>query len=102
MPLPNEYLVACIKILQRIGLTRSFILMLIFSEFKGSIPFSHLYQHVPPTNPTNDISIYKVEGYNFEVFKSTHIVQFITSTGGCSKYLCKYIAKIDGNIILLF
>ena len=61
--------------------------------FKSSIPFFHPYGHVPLTNQTNDINIYPVEGCTLVVFKSMQNVQVLTGTGGCYKYVCKYITK---------
>ena len=97
MPIQNDYSVTCLKIRQHIGLTKKLHIDADGNvlEFKISIPLFHPYRHVPPTNPTNDINISPDEGYNFDVFKSMQNVQVITLTYGCSKYECKYIAKID-------
>ena len=64
-------------------------------EYYISIPFFNPYRHVPPTNPKNDINISPVKGYTFSVCKSIRNAQLITGTGVCSKYVCKYIVKID-------
>ena len=62
--------------------------------FKSSLPLFHPYRHVPPTNTNNDINISLVEGYTFSELKSIQNVQVLTVTGGCSRYVCKYIAII--------
>ena len=65
IPLPNDYSIPCLKILESIGLTD--ILVIDddgnVKEFKSSLPFFHPVRHVPPTNPTNDINISPIEGY---------------------------------------
>ena len=68
MPLTNDYLVTCLKILQRIRLTEEIYIDadLNVLSFKFSIPFFHPYLHVPPTDPTNDASISPVEGCIFQ------------------------------------
>ena len=63
MPLTNDYLVICIKILHHNGLTKKFCINVDGNilEFKSFIPFFHPYPHVSPTDQTNDISISPVE-----------------------------------------
>ena len=48
------------------------------------------------------MNITPVEGYIFYVTKSMQNVQRLTGAGGCSKYVCRYIAKIDeqNNVII--
>jgi predicted GIY-YIG superfamily endonuclease len=96
-PLANDYSVPCLLILEEIGLTTKLIIdddgnIL---EFESSLSFFHPNRHIPPTNPTNDMNISPVEGTTFAVFRSMQNVQRLTGTGGCAKYVCKYIAKID-------
>ena len=96
MNLPNNYSVPCLKILERIELTDE---LEIDSDgnvtnFKNWLSFFHPLRHVRPTNPTNDMNISPVDGYTFAVCKSIQNVQRLTGTGGCSKYICKYISKI--------
>ena len=59
IPLPNEYLVECLQIIQCIDLTDK--LDIDYDKnvlgFKSSLPFLHPYRYVLPTNPTNDINI---------------------------------------------
>ena len=98
VPLPNDYTVPCLKILQRLGLSETLesdsdgnVL-----KFKSSLPFFHPARHVPPTNPTFDLNISPVEGYIFSVCKSMQNVQrLVRQAGGCAKYVCKYISKED-------
>ena len=97
MPLPNGYSLQCLQILERIGLTEKLdydddgnIL-----DFKSNLSFFHPNRHIPPTNPTNDLNMSPVEGYTFAACESMQDVQVLTGTGGCSKYVLKYIAKIN-------
>ena len=97
IPLPNDYSVPCLKILEEIGLTEELEIdddgnVL---KFKSTMDFFHPVRHVPPTNPSNDKNISPVEGKIFAVTKSMQNVQQLTGTGGTAKYVCKYIAKID-------
>ena len=71
MPLSNYYSVACLKILQRIGLNKKLHInddgnVL---NFIGSIPFLHPYQNVPPTNPINDqhLSSWRIQFYSMRI-----------------------------------
>ncbi len=97
LPLPNDYSVPCLKILEDIGLTKKLNIDREgnFLDFKSMLPYFHPHCHAPPTNPTNDKNISPVEGYIFLVTKSMQNVQRLNGSGGCSKYVCKYIAKID-------
>ena len=97
MPLPNDYSIPCLKILQDIGLASELIIDNDGNviKFLSPLPFFHPVRHVPPTNPTNDMNISPVEGYIFANTKSMQNIQRLTRNGGCSKYVCKYIAKID-------
>ena len=97
MNLPNNYSVPCLKILERIGLTDE---LEIDSDgnvknFKSWLSFFHPLRHAPPTNPTNDMNISPEDRYTFSVCKSIQNAQRLTGTGGCSKYVYKYISKID-------
>ena len=97
IPLPNDYSIPCLKVLEKAGLVDE---LEIDDDgnvtlFKSNLPFFHPKRHVPPTNPTNDINISPVEGYTFSVMKSMQNIQRLTGTGGCSKYVCKYIGNID-------
>ena len=96
-PLANDYPVPRLQLFDKIGLTSKLIIddndnVL---EFESPLSFFHPNRHVPPTNPTNDMNISPVEGSTFAVFRSMQNVQRLTGTGGCAKYVCKYIAKID-------
>ena len=97
IPLPNDYSIPCLKILESIDLTDVLVIDDDgnVKEFKSPLPFFHPVRHVPPTNPTNDINISPIEGYIFAITRAMQNVQRLTGTGGCSKYVCKYIAKID-------
>ena len=72
IPLPNNYSIPCLKILEEIGPTSE----LSIDEngnvinFKSPIPFFHPVRHVPPTKPTNDLNISHVEGYIFQLQKT--------------------------------
>ena len=83
LPLPNDYSVQCLRILERSGLIEE---LDIDSDgnvkvFRSTLPFFHPQRHVPPTNPTNDVNISPVEGYTFYVMKSMQNIQRLTGTG---------------------
>ena len=62
--LPNEYLVECLRILHRIGLTDKINIDddKIVLEFKISLPLFHPNRNVPLTKNTNDVKISPLEG----------------------------------------
>ena len=95
--MPNNYSVQCLQILEKIGLTEKLTIDSDnnVKEFKSTLPFFHPKRHIPPTNPTDDINISPVNGYLFSVCKSMQNLQRLLGAGGCSKYVCKYIAKVD-------
>ena len=41
------------------------------------------------------MNVSPVEGYTFAVCKSMQNVQWLTGAGGCNKYVCKHVSKID-------
>ena len=65
------------------------------AKFKSTLDFFHPVRHIPPTNATDDMNISPVEGYTFAVCRSMQNIQVLTGAGGCSKYVLKYISKID-------
>ena len=65
------------------------------APFKSNVEFFHPKRHIPPTNPTGDINMSPVEGYFFTACRSMQNVQYLTLCGGVSKYVVKYIGKID-------
>lgn len=96
-PLPNNYSIECLQILEKVGLTDELEIdddgnVL---KFESNLPFFHPTRHVPPTNPNDDKNISPVIGKLFASCKSMQNAQRIKGSGGCSKYICKYIAKID-------
>ena len=97
LTLPNDYSIQCLRILRRSGLIEELDIDLDgnVKVFKSTLPFFHPQRHVHPTNPTNDVNISPLEGYTFSVMNSMQNIQRLTGTGGCSKYVCKYIGKID-------
>lgn len=97
LPLPNDYSVQCLKILEEVGLTEKLDIDDDgnVKEFKSNLPFFHPERHIPPTNPTFDVNISPVVGYLFANCRSMQNVQRIKGSGGCSKYICKYVAKMD-------
>ena len=72
LPLPNDYSVACLKILEEIGLTKRLVIdddeNII--HFENTLPYFHPQCHVLPTIPTNDKNISLFEGYIFSVTQS--------------------------------
>ena len=105
IPLPNDYSVPCLKVLEAVGLTYELEIdddgnVL---KFESTMPFFHPVRHIPPTNPTDDLNISPVVGILFAVCRSMQNVQRLTGAGGCSKYVCKYIAKIDEqNYVIVY
>ena len=96
MPLPNDYSLPCIKLLDRIGLLETLKIDKDGNvlEFKSKLDFFHPKRHIPPTNPTGGMNISPVEGY-IAVCRSMQNCQRLTGTGGCAKYVCKYVGNID-------
>ena len=96
-PLPNDYSVPCLRILEDIGLTSKLTIdedgnVL---EFQCDLAYFHPVRHIPPTNPSDDMNISPVEGYTFAVLGGMMNIQVLTGSGGCAKYVCKYIAGMD-------
>ena len=94
MNLPNDYSIQCLKTLElsdelEVDSDGN------VKNFESWVSYFHPLRHVPPTNPTNDMNISPVDGYTFAVCKSMQNVQQLTGTGGCSKYICNYISKIE-------
>jgi len=58
-------------------------------------PMFNPSRHVPPINIECKLNISPVELRLFALCRSMQNVQLIRGTGGCNKYICKYIAKID-------
>ena len=97
MDLPINYSTSCVERLVQIGVAEP---IEVNSEgyqkpFKSNLSFFHPKRHIPPTNNTGDMNISPVEGYTFAVCRSMQNCQRLTHCGGCSKYVCKYIGKID-------
>ena len=63
--------------------------------FNSNLPFFHPKCHIPPTNPTNNLNISLVNRYFFSIWRSMQNLQRLLGSGGCSKDICKYMAKID-------
>ena len=64
------------------------------NQFKSRLEFFHPKRYVPPVNPNED-KMSPVDGYTFSCCRSMQNVQRLTAAGGCCKYCCKYIGKID-------
>jgi hypothetical protein len=97
LPLPCNVDTACLDRLKQIGLATQ-------GDVNGCgyVPPPHYLhplfnpcKHIPPINPEKDENISPVESRMFIMCRSMQNVQKITGTGGCNKYVCKYIAKID-------
>ena len=64
------------------------------NKFKSSLDYFHAKRWIPPVAPGEGfISPYEKE--TFAVCQSMQNVQRLDQAGGCCKYTCKYIAKID-------
>ena len=65
------------------------------TAFNARHNYFHPKRHIPPTNPNDTSNISPVEGYTFSILKSMQNVQSLTHTNGLTKYVCKYVCKID-------
>lgn len=65
------------------------------TPYQCSDNFFHPTRHIPSTNPSEDVNMSPVEAYTFAVCQSMQNIQLIKGTGGCNKYVCKYVGKID-------
>ena len=64
------------------------------NKFKSSLDYFHAKRWIPPVAPGEGfISPYEKE--TFAVCQSMQNMQRLDQAGGCCKYTCKYIAKID-------
>ena len=97
IPLPNELSTEVKERLVKLGMIDPIEINELGYEtpFKCTDDFFHPSKHIPPTNPTEDINMSPVEGYTFSICKSMQNIQLIKGTGGCNKYVCKYVGKID-------
>ena len=97
MPLPNSLPDTVKQKLVDIGLIDAIEINDLGYEipFKCKDDFFHPSRHIPATNPNEDVNMSPVESYTFCVCKSMQNIQLIKGTGGCNKYVCKYVGKID-------
>ena len=65
------------------------------TPFECKDDFFHPTRHIPPTNPNEDVNMSPVDSYTFSICQSMQNIQLIKGTGGCNKYVCKYVGKID-------
>ena len=99
IPLPSNISSDCKDVLVKIGLAEKPVVNKYGyeSEFKSSCKFFHPTRHIPPTNPVDYTNISPVEGKTFCACLSMQNIQWLTTSGGLNKYICKYIGKIDEN-----
>ena len=95
--LPNDMSQACTNRLIQIGIIQPLCINIdgYQNPFISNLSFFHPKRHIPPTNPSNDMNISPVEGYTFSVCRSMQNIQMLTGCNGVSKYICKYLCKID-------
>jgi hypothetical protein len=97
LSLPNTFPPACLETLQRIGLAH--IPQPDQNGYQCPPIFHHKFftptRHIPAINLNCDKNISPIESRLFLLCRSMQNVQLIRGTGGCNKYVCKYIAKID-------
>ena len=86
MPLPNNYTFPCLKILEEIDLTSELVLGNVV-DLKSSLAFFYPVRHIPPKIP--------ITCYILTMTQSMQNIQRLSGPGGCSKYVCKYLAKVD-------
>ena len=96
-PLPNSLPDPVKQKLVELGLINSIeINDLNYEEpFQCKDEFFHPTRHIPATNPNEDVNMSPVDSYTFSVCQSMQNIQLIKGTGGCNKYVCKYVGKID-------
>ena len=97
IPLPSNISSDCKDVLVKIGLAEKPVVNKYGyeSEFKSSCRFFHPTRHIPPTNPVDYSNISPVEGKTFCCCQSMQNIQWLTTSGGLNKYICKYIGKND-------
>ena len=91
LPLPSVVPEELLPRLERLGIMSQ--------DDHDVITFSNDYfnptRHIPKIHPPEDFNISPVEATLFILCRSMQNVQLIRGTGGCNKYVCKYIAKVD-------
>ena len=63
------------------------------------MPYFYLKFHIPPTNPSDDVNMYTVEGIISE-FISIQMLIFLQTAKGVKKCVLKYIQKINETSFL--
>ena len=104
--LPNTMSIESLRQLEKVGIIEPILFdeqMDYMKSFKSRLPYFHPKRHIPPINWTHDMNISPVEGYTFVHCLSMQNLQKILHSGGCSKYIIKYIGKIDAqNYIIVY
>ena len=95
--LPNQLSQQCLKVLEKLQIVdrikvhdNGYV-----EPFKSRLDFFHPKRHVPPVLWTHDMNISPVESKTFVMCRSMQNIQRLTATGGCNKYVVKYLSKID-------
>jgi hypothetical protein len=104
--LPNSMSIESLRQLEKVGIIEPIHFdkqMDYMKSFKSRLPYFHPKRHIPPINWTHDMNISPVEGYTFAHCLSMQNIQKIIHSGGCSKYIIKYIGKIDAqNYVIVY
>ena len=95
--LPNDLSMECLKRLEQIGIIEPLVIHEngFVEPFKSYLEFFHPKRHLPPVSWTHDENISPVEGKTFAYCRSMQNIQKLTQTGGCNRYVVKYLGKID-------
>ena len=96
-PLPNEWSFECINRFIKISLAEPICFNVEGAQSAIIFHDSYFYssRHISPTNPSDDKNMSSVEGKTFSGCHSMQNIQMLTNCDGVSKYVCKYIGKID-------
>ena len=100
IPLPVKFDEECVKRFEDIGIVEPSTINehgWCSNWLKSDHPYFNPVRHIPPTNPSHDPNMSPVNGLTFSHCKSMQNAQFITQSGGCNKYINKYLTKLDEN-----
>ena len=104
--LPNDLSIDCLRKLERAEIVEPLDINAetgYMKPFKSNLQFFHPKRHIPPVLWTHDMNISPVEGYTFTACQSMQNIQLLTQTGGCNKYVVKYLGKIDDqNYVIVY
>ena len=65
------------------------------------MPLFHPKIYIQPTNFSDDVNIFTIEGLKISDYLSNQNIDLLTDCGGVKKYLFKYIGNIDKIIYVI-